>query len=162
MAMTRSPAEEARTLVAQGALAALATLSEDGAPWASLVRYSALHDGTPILSLSTLAEHGRNVVRDPRASLMISERQPLDDPLDAGRVTLAGRLVVTEGEPAFADFTPYALEIERVRWVGGYGRMGSVTAADYHAAEPDPVAPRAASAIRHLNEDHAHNLLDMA
>jgi heme iron utilization protein len=49
-----------------------------------------------------------------------------------------------------------------VRWVGGYGRMDSADADSYHAAEPDPVAAGAAYAIKHLNEDHAHNLLDMA
>jgi putative heme iron utilization protein len=40
--------------------------------------------------------------------------------------------------------------------------MDSTDAGSYHAAEPDPVASGAAYAIKHLNEDHAHNLLDMA
>jgi hypothetical protein len=40
--------------------------------------------------------------------------------------------------------------------------MDSTDAAEYHVAEPDPVAPGAAYAIKHLNDDHAHNLLDMA
>ena len=51
------------------------------------------------------------------------------------------------------------LRVERVRWVGGYGRMDSTDAGAYHAAEPDPVAPGAAYAVRHLNEDHADALL---
>jgi putative heme iron utilization protein len=177
----RSVAEEARTLVAGGRSAALATLDADGAPWASLVLYASLRDGTPILCLSTLAEHGRNLARDPRASLMIGEAETAGDPLDSGRVTLAGRASELAGEelevaraayqeasPAsgiyggFGDFTYYALRVSRVRWVGGYGRMGSAGAAEYHAAEPDPVAAGAASAVVHLNEDHAHNLVDMA
>lgn len=178
---TRTAAEEARTLVAQGKMAALATTSEDGTPWASAVLYAALEDGTPILCLSTLAEHGRNLTREPRASLMIGEAEPVGDPLDNGRVTLAGRAEALEGaereaaveayrkaSPAsglyggFGDFTYYALRVDRVRWVGGYGRMDSAGAADYHAAEPDPTAAGAAYAIKHLNEDHSHNLLDMA
>ena len=180
-AVVRSPAEEARTLVAQGRMAALATLGEDGSPWCSLVLYAALDDGTPVLCLSTLAEHGRNLVRDPRASLSIGEHEPLGDPLDSGRVTLAGRVEAAAGEtleaarevykaasPAsdlyggFGDFTYYLLRIERVRWVGGYGRMDWADAAAYHAAEPDPVAPGAAYAVRHLNDDHADALLAMA
>ncbi len=180
-APVRTPAEEARTLVAQGKMAALATSSEDGSPWASLVLYAALDDGTPVLCLSTLAEHGRNVVRDARASLVVGEPKVDGDPLDSGRVTLAGHLEVPEGDeleaaraaykqasPAsglyggFGDFTFYALRVERVRWVGGYGRMDSTGAGDYHAAEPDPVAPGAAYAISHLNEDHADALLEMA
>jgi putative heme iron utilization protein len=155
-----TPAEEARTLVARGRLAALATLGADGAPWCSLVLYAALADGTPVVCLSTLAEHGRNLRRDPRASLAIGDIDPADDPLDSGRVTLAGRVEVPAGEelaaaraayrrasPAsarygdFGDFTYYALRIERVRWVGGYGRMGFVDPASYHAAEPDPGRP---------------------
>ena len=70
----RTPAEEARTLVARNRVAALATLSADGSPWGSLVLYAALGDGTPVLCLSTLAEHGRNVKRDPRASLVMARR----------------------------------------------------------------------------------------
>ena len=177
----RSPAEEARTLVAQGRVASLATLSADGAPWCSLVMYAALADGTPVLCLSTLAEHGRNVVSDPRASLAIGETEIEGDPLDHGRVTLAGRLEAPAGEeldaaraayraasPAaklygrFGDFTHYVLRVERVRWVGGYGRMDSTGPDAYHAAEPDPVADNAAHAVRHLNEDHADALLAMA
>ena len=151
-APTRSPAEEARTLVSQGRMAALATTSEDGAAWASLVLYASLPDGTPVLCLSTLAEHGRNLVRDPRASLVVGEGEISGDPLDSGRVTLAGRVEAPAGpeldaartayesvSPAsgvyggFGDFTYYALRVERVRWVGGYGRMESVPAAVYRA-----------------------------
>jgi putative heme iron utilization protein len=177
----RTSAEEARTLVAENRTAALSTLSEDGSPWGSLVLYAALEDGTPILCLSTLAEHGRNVVRDARASLVVGESEVTGDPLDSGRVTLAGVLEEARGEelaearvayqnasPAsglygrFGDFTYYMLRVERVRWVGGYGRMDSADAGAYHAAEPDPVAPGAAYAITHLNEDHADALLEMA
>ncbi|WP_028057197.1 HugZ family pyridoxamine 5'-phosphate oxidase [Candidatus Solirubrobacter pratensis] len=180
-ARRRTPAEEARTLVAQGRVATLATLSEDGSPWGSLVLYAALDDGTPVVCVSTLAEHGRNLRRDKRASLVIGEAELDGDPLDSGRVTLAGRVEEPAGgeleaagsaygaaSPAsnlyggFGDFTYYVLRVERVRWVGGYGRMDSPDAAAYHAAEPDPVAPQAASAVRHLNEDHADALLAMA
>jgi heme iron utilization protein len=177
----RSPAEEARTIVARGRVAALATLSDDGAPWCSLVMYAALADGTPVVCLSTLAEHGRNLHRDSRASLVIGEPDSDGDPLDSGRVTLAGRVeeplgaeldqartAYRDASPAsevygtFGDFTYYVLRIGRVRWVGGYGRMDSTHAAAYHAAEPDPVAPQAAFAVRHMNSDHPDALLAMA
>ncbi|WP_028062867.1 HugZ family pyridoxamine 5'-phosphate oxidase [Solirubrobacter soli] len=180
-ARRRTPAEEARTLVASTQTAALATLSEDGSPWGSLVLYAALEDGSPVLCLSTLAEHGRNITRDPRASLVVGETDVAGDPLDSGRVTLAGVLETPVGaeldaardaykaaSPAsglyggFGDFTYYVLRIERVRWVGGYGRMDSTDADAFHAAEPDPVASGAAYAIEHLNDDHADALLLMA
>src|SRR5690606_18260667 len=65
-----SPAEEARTVVASTNTATLASLSADGAPWASFVTYGDL-DGSPVLCVSRLAEHGRNLAADPRASLSI-------------------------------------------------------------------------------------------
>jgi len=62
----------------------------------------------------------------------------------------------------FSDFTLWVLEVQRVRWVGGYGRMDSATGEQYAAAEPDPVAPAAARAVAHLNADHADALTAMA
>ncbi|WP_205697236.1 HugZ family protein [Conexibacter sp. SYSU D00693] len=180
-ARRRTAAEEARTLVAQATLGTLATLSDDGHPWGSMVAYGSLEDGSPVLCVSTLAEHGRNLLRDARASLVVTEADREGDPLDGGRVTLAGRAVRPEGERAaaaraahvaavpaaetyadFGDFALYVLEVDRVRWVGGFGRMDSATAEDYRAAEPDPVAASAAYAVRHLNDDHADVLLLVA
>jgi putative heme iron utilization protein len=62
----------------------------------------------------------------------------------------------------FSDFSLWVLGIERVRWVGGYGRMDSVSGTAYMAAAPDPVVINAASAIAHLNIDHADALLVIA
>ena len=175
----RSAAEEARTLVASCNRGSLATLSH-GDPWASLVTYGVLEDGSPVLLVSTLAEHGRNLRRDPRASLVVCE-DTTRDPLDNGRVTLAGRAQAMEGEAreaalaahcaavpgaeiyaGFGDFTVWVLRVERVRWVGGFGRMDSADADAYRAAEPDPTASAAAHAVAHLNADHADALLVMA
>jgi putative heme iron utilization protein len=177
----RSAAEEARTLVAANRVGSLATLSADGAPWASMVTYGALGDGSPVLCVSTLAEHGRNLYGDTRASLVVSADAGDGDPLDVGRVTLAGRAVVPDRweEAAaraahvaavpqaaqlagFGDFSLWVLRVERVRWVGGYGRMESAEADAYAAAEPDPVEPVATRARDHLNDDHADALLAMA
>jgi putative heme iron utilization protein len=156
-----TPAEAARTLLAQTRTAALASLSEDGTPWASLVMYGLMDDGTPALMVSTLAEHGRNLIRDARASLMVAAPQSTPDPLASGRVTLAG-MASAKVFAEFGDVSLWTLEVERVRWVGGYGTMGSASPADYASAEPDPTAPHAARAVEHLNDDHADALLLMA
>lgn len=180
-ARRRTPAEEARTLVATNSLGTLSTLTAGGDPWGSLVAYGQLRDGSPVLLVSTLAEHGRNLPLDGRASLVVAEGVHGGDPLDSGRVTLAGRAERPSGEEAdaaraaflaavetahhyvdFGDFALYVLRVDRVRWVGGYGRMDSPGAGDYRAAEPDPVAASAAYAARHLNEDHQDALLAMA
>jgi len=62
----------------------------------------------------------------------------------------------------FADFHWWVLKVERVRWVGGFGRMDSVGPESFAAAEADPVAPSAPGAIAHLNADHADSLLLIA
>ena len=177
-----SPAEEARTLVAATNVAALATLTADGDPWASLITYGALDDGAPVLCLSRLAEHGRNLDADPRASLILTQIDRPPDPLAAARVTLAGRverppdagsLAAARGAHLtavaaartyidYSDFSLWILRIDRVRWVGGYGRMDSVSGPAYAEALPDPIATGASAAMAHLNADHADALLAIA
>lgn len=178
-----SAAEEARTIVASTNTATLATLTADGDPWASFVTYGDL-DGAPVLCVSDLAEHGRNLDADPRASIAIvapDDAGAQTDPLARARVTLAGvaerptGAELTAAREAhlnavatarfyidYSDFTVWLLRVHRVRWVGGYGRMDSATGADYAAAEPDPVRPRATRAVAHLNDDHADALTAMA
>ena len=175
-----SAAEHARTIAAATNAATLATLTAAGDPWASLVAYGLL-DGAPVLCVSNLAEHGRNLAGDPRASLSIVAASGDPAPLAGSRITLAGRVTrpgVNELDAAreaylnavpaarfyldFSDFTLWVLQVERVRWVGGYGRMDSATGEHYTAATPDPVAPAAARAIAHLNADHAGALAAMA
>lgn len=178
----RSPAEEARTLVASTTSGTLATLSDDGTPWASLVTFGVMGDGSPVLCLSTLAEHARNLEKNRQASLMVADPHHTGEVLAGGRVTLAGRVRRSDEHPDeqsareahleavpsaamyadFNDFSFWILEVERARWVGGYGRMDTALAPDYATAEPDPVEPLALDAVTHLNEDHADALLIMA
>lgn len=179
---TRRPsaAEEARTIAAATNTGTLASLTADGDPWASFVTYGLL-GGAPVLCVSNLAEHGRNLAHDPRASLAIVAPSSQADPLASGRVTLAGHVEQPVGDERdaaraahlgavaaaryyidYSDFTLWVLRVSRVRWVGGYGRMDSTTGPDYAAAEPDPVTPRAAGAVAHLNADHADSLVAMA
>lgn len=175
-----SAAEEARTIAASTNIATLASLTADGDPWASFVTYGLL-DGAPVLCVSRMAEHGRNLDGDPRASLSIVAPQSQTDPLASGRITLAGvverpagaeltaaRQAHLDAVPAakyyvdYSDFTLWVMRVHRVRWVGGYGRMDSATADAYSAASPDPVSPSSAYAVEHLNADHATSLLAMA
>jgi heme iron utilization protein len=176
----QSAAEEARTIAASTNTGTLATLTVDGDPWASYVTYGLL-GGAPVLCVSNLAEHGRNLAADPRASISIVAPSSDPDPLASGRVTLAGVVEAPTGDERaaardahlaavaaakyyidYSDFTLWLLRAQRVRWVGGYGRMESTTGEAYAAAQPDPVQPRAADAIAHLNADHADALVAMA
>ena len=172
-----SHAERSRTLVANGSRGALSTLATDpaGYPYGSVASYALDSRGNPLFFISLMAEHTQNAIHDPRASLLVVEPVPEGaDPLAFGRVTLLGRLAaVADDERSgvrdaylganpsasyyidFADFGFYRLDVESVRYVGGYGRMSWVDAARYAAAEPDPLAAAAGGIIEHMNADHA-------
>lgn len=176
--------EEARTLVAAATRGTLGTLATEpaGHPFVSVTPYGLLADGSPVLFISAMAEHTRNLDADPRASLLAAESEVGGDPLAVGRVTLLGRVEPVQGEVAlaearaaylaanpdaagyidFGDFSFRRLVVDRARWVGGFGRMAWCEASDYSAAEPDPVRPIATGALAHLNADHADALLAAA
>ena len=178
-------AERARTLVAGSNRGVLSTVALDpaGYPFGSVATYAIDGAGRPIVFVSTMAEHTRNAAADSRASLIVTEPFPEgSDPLAAGRVTLLGDLGEVSGDergavrdiylaanPAsayyidFGDFSFWRLEVRSVRYVGGYGRMSWVEAAEYAGAEADPLAGEAALGIlEHMNADHADSLVLMA
>ncbi len=180
-----SHAERARTLVAGVNRGVLSTVALDpaGYPFGSVATYAVDDAGRPIVFVSTMAEHTRNAAADPRASLIVTEPFPEgSDPLAAGRVTLIGDLLEVEGgerpavrdrylaaNPAsayyidFGDFSFWRLEVRSVRYVGGYGRMSWVEAADFAGAEADPLAGEAAVGIlEHMNADHGDSLVLLA
>jgi putative heme iron utilization protein len=89
-------------------------------------------------------------------------QRPIGDELAAARDAHLAAVAAAKYYIDYSDFSLWVLRVERVRWVGGYGRMDSATGEDYAAAAPDPVAPAAAAAIDHLNADHADSLAAMA
>src|SRR5438128_1670140 len=160
---TPTHAERARTLVAQISTGTLCTLAIDpaGYPFGSFVTV-AFEDGDPILLISKLAEHTKNLERDPRSSLMVAEGGSAD-PLANGRVTMLGPCTRVEGKghsaraaflaahpnsayyADFRDFAFWKLHVESVRYIGGYGRMSWISKAEWQTAESDPLGPSAAA-----------------
>jgi putative heme iron utilization protein len=141
-----------------GALATVAGATESGWPFATLVAVSFDARGLPLLLLSRLAEHTKNLEACPRASLLVSSadiaRESVD-PLAQGRMTLVGecrrlergagasddaraRFLTAHPEAAvyaaFPDFDMWRLEVAHVRWVGGFGAMDWVSREDYAGA----------------------------
>src|SRR3954451_5072540 len=81
----------ARSLLRRSRQGALATLMPgSGDPYCSLVNVASSWDGSPILLISRLALHTRNILTDPRVSLMLDERAE-GEPLEGARIMLAGR-----------------------------------------------------------------------
>ena len=119
--------------------ATLATVLEDGAPYASLVTVAFDHDLSPILLLSGLADHTRNLAADGRCSLLLDGTDGLANPQTGPRVTLTGRAAPAVDDGAlrarflarhpgaalyadFADFSIWRVAAERAHFVGGFGR----------------------------------------
>src|SRR5471030_1921715 len=83
-------AKVARSLLRRRRQGALATLmAGSGDPYCSLVNVASHADGSPILLISRLALHTRNILGDSRVSLMLDERSQAD-PLEGSRIMLAG------------------------------------------------------------------------
>ena len=176
-------AERVRTLVYLGRLGTLSTLSRKqlGFPFGSVMPYGLDEQGRPIFLISTMAMHTQNLKADPRASLLVTQDSGDGDPLGSSRVTLVGNaLPVPEADVSaareaylarhtnskywvdFEDFSFYRLEVVDVYFVGGFGVMGWVTAAEYGSSQPDPLADSMAEIIRHMNADHKDALILLA
>jgi putative heme iron utilization protein len=167
-----SDAELAQTLAATQRRATLCTLTVDGYPYGSAVSYSVDGTGCPVLLISEMAEHTINARHDARVSLLVAADTPDGtDPLSTARMTLLGVLQVLDdpGESRvgylaahphaayyadFADFHFWRLDVERCRYVGGFGHMSWVDPGPFRSAEVDPLAGAAEGIITHMNGDH--------
>src|SRR6476661_456124 len=125
-----APGTAARRVLRLAATGSLATLQPDGGPFSSLVSVATTPAGEPILLLSRLAVHTRNLARDARASLLlVAPGGESGDPLGGARLTLTGHVTGREANPAlrsrflarhpeatgysaFADFGFHRLEID--------------------------------------------------
>jgi len=166
----------AKKLLREGLSGALATLMPgSGDPYCSLVNVATGHDGSPLLLISKLAIHTRNILADPRASLMLDERKA-GDPLEGARVMLMGRVAATDDANArarylarhpeaemfagFPDFAIYRMDIERAHLVAGFGRIVDLAGKDIltDVSGADALIEAEAGAVGHMNEDHAEAL----
>lgn len=176
-------AERTRTLLHLNALATLSTLSrkQPGFPFGSLMPYALDDAGRPLFLISNMAMHTQNLKADPRASLFVTQPAADGDPLGAARATFIGNIlqVPEEEKPAvrelylarhensrywvdFADFSFFRMDILDLYYVGGFGVMGWVTAADYALATPDPLADSAQGILAHMNADHVDAMILLA
>jgi heme iron utilization protein len=140
------PRRAARTLLREARSGALATLmTGSGDPYCSLVNVATAADGSPLLLISRLAVHTKNILADPRVSLMLDERRT-GDPLEGARVMLMGTAHATDDANArrrylerqpearmfadFGDFGFYRIELRGAHLVAGFGRIVDLSLAD--------------------------------
>jgi putative heme iron utilization protein len=187
--MNDEPAElrAARELLFRERFAVLSTISvhHDGCPYGSVTPYALSRQGQPLLLVSTIAAHTQNLVADGRSSLFVQEhpRGPgatLDgwDPQALARMTLMGRAApvpadeladararylcrLPQAEDYFSthDFVFYQLQIEKVRLIGGFGKISWVDGQKlWRDPAADPLAPARQGIIGHMNDDHGEAL----
>jgi putative heme iron utilization protein len=166
-----------------GRIGSLSTLSrkQPGFPFGSVMPYGLDEHGRPIFLISTMAMHTQNLQADPRGSLLVTQDDGGGDPLGASRVTLVGKVVpipkseIPEARSLylaryanskywvdFEDFSFYRMDVVDVYYVGGFGVMGWVSAAEYDRSQPDPLADSMAEIIQHMNADHKDALVLLA
>jgi putative heme iron utilization protein len=166
------PKRTARTLLREARSGALATLMAGvGDPYCSLVNVATAADGSPLLLISRLAVHTRNILADPRVSLMLDERRA-GDPLEGARVMLMGRVAATDDPQArrrylerqpearmfadFGDFGFYRIALNSAHLVAGFGRIVDLTAADLltDLAGAEALVAAEAEIVAHMNAEH--------
>lgn len=169
--MTEDAGFEARKIIRAARAATLAT-QLDGQPFASLVTPACAPDLAPLLWLSTLSEHTRQLMREPRCALLFAGTATEANPQTAPRVTLTGLAERIE-DPAlksrwlarhpyaglyadFGDFALWRIKPGGALLVGGFARATRLRIAELL---PDPGSVAAISAaeaeiIQHVNQDH--------
>lgn len=142
---------------------------ESGAPYASLVQIAFDHDAAPLLLISGLADHTKNLLADGRVSLLFDGTQGRAEPLTGPRVSLMGvaaqtadarharrylaRFPAAEMYAGFKDFSFWRVTPGRAHQVAGFGKIQWF---DAFAAQEEPALIDAEQDIvAHMNEDHA-------
>jgi putative heme iron utilization protein len=131
----------------QGTLASL--MAGTGVPYASLVNVASL-EGTPILLLSQLAWHTKNILADARGCLLLCGSLPAKDPLAGPRVSLMGEIGASNDPRAreiylsqhpnarsyadFADFRFFRLNVQTAHYVAGFGQIITIEMPKYAPA----------------------------
>ena len=172
-------AHGARRLLLSRTNGILSTLSRKlaGYPFGSVAPFCLDGDGRPVVLISTIAEHTRNLAADSRASLIVTERDE-GDVQAVGRVTLVGDFTrIENAEPRTEtryyryfpasrgyhkthDFDFYRMDVKKIRYIGGFGAIHWFEPDDILAANPF-TAEQETSMVNHMNEDHAENMREM-
>ena len=169
------PSRLARSLLRRSRQGALATLmAGSGDPYCSLVNIACDFDASPILLISRLALHTRNILGDNRVSLMLDERAA-GDPLEGARIMLAGRAEEATGAAAeilrrrylnahpsaevfvdFKDFSFFRIVPSAAHLVAGFGRITDLQSAQFltEIGGAEGLLEAEQGAVDHMNADH--------
>lgn len=165
-------AKHARDLMMSEYQGILSSHSVDAAgyPFGSVVPYCFDRKGRPVILISRIAQHTKNIKANPKVSLIVTEGQA-DDMQEKGRVTYLGDAKplasddIDTAERYYRffpdardyhkthDFDFYYLELYRVRFIGGFGRIYWVERDNFLKENPFS-ADEETGAVDHMNRDH--------
>lgn len=172
------PKSVAKSLLRATRAGSLATIDRNtGHPFASLVNVATDSDGAPLILVSRLSTHTANLEADGRASLLLASTGK-GDPLAHPRLTLIGtfaqvarddhqeprlrrrflaRHPKSELYAGFGDFSFWRLATVSAHLNGGFARAADLKAADVMTdiSGAENLIEAEASAVAHMNEDHA-------
>jgi len=180
--MATNKLHAARELLLRESFGVLSTMSVDvpGYPFGSVTPYCVDRDCQPILYMSTIAQHTRNIIANPKVSLTIVEANSDSDDVQArGRLTLLADVrpvdrVNTEIRERYLRYFPSAVQYEgthdfgfyqlalvRARFIGGFGQIFWLAPEELCLKNPFSFEDESAI-VRHMNKDHATALALMA
>lgn len=178
-ASDQPPGETIRALMRRAKQASLATnLARGGTVWpyGSLVLVALDHDASPLLLISELAEHTKNILRDPHVTLLFDGTAGWREPLAGPRATVLGRAAPAGSDrllarfvarhpgaaayAGFKDFQLYRVAPESAHLVAGFGQIEWVEAGAlrYDCADASSLAEAEPGIVAHMNQDHGEAL----
>ena len=171
---------EARQFLRSTRTAILSTHSAkfDGFPFGSVAPFVLDHQCQPIILISNIAEHTKNIAANPKVSLLVFAGA--EDLQANARLTLLGTAHnINKNEDAdlrarylrylpqassyfdMHDFAFYRIQIESSRYIAGFGKMGWLSGDDLMTDIPteNALATQEALILDHMNTDHANSLI---
>lgn len=167
----------ARNFLRANSAGVLATHSLDvvGYPFGSVTPYLIDKDGLPVIFISSLAQHTKNIEANNKVSLTVFDLKA-KDVQESARLTWIGEAALVkenleETKKRYAryfpnskthlelsDFKFYQINLTRARFIGGFGKIAWVEPKDIllenalHRVEAD--------IVEHMNEDHINTMKD--
>lgn len=170
-----SLANEARQFLRRTHNAILSTTSVkfEGYPFGSVAPFVLDHEGLPLILISTIAEHTKNIIADCKVSLLVFSGA--DDLHANARLTLLGDAEQTDKNDEFLrarylryfpssaqyfeahDFYFYRIQIQQARYIAGFGRMSWISGEEFRSPRTALIAQEN-GIIEHMNTDHQDNM----
>ena len=169
-------ATEARQFLRSTRHGVLSTYSNKfaGYPFGSVTPFVLDHSCQPVILISSIAEHTKNIISNPKVSLLVFAEG--NDLQANARLTLLGDATKIEQDDAGLrsrylryfpqsagyfdthDFAFYRINLYQARYIAGFGKMGWASG-DEIITENNTIAALENGMIEHMNADHLDNVI---